>query len=208
MMKSKLLAAFGLLLLVSNVVSAQPFTTVQLPTVQRFSVTTSALVPDRGSAYLGGVNSSYQSSSQRGTPFFPSSRNRSGGATASGVSVSAYIHDFEEMDAAVLAKARRLRAGQPRQASQVCRPQRTSNPMSRDSEMRAITHAKERAQLAYAKESYDLAQKLIAKGKVAPARSLLRNAHKRGDAKLKLRIEQQLAELNRIPVRSRVASRP
>lgn len=85
-------------------------TVVQLPTVQNFGMSTSVLVPDRGRTYAGGVNRSYRSSTRRGTPFFPpSSRGYGGGTTANGVSVSAYIHDFEEMDRTLLEQAARNR---------------------------------------------------------------------------------------------------
>ena len=206
-MNSKLLAATGLLLFVVNAASAQPFTTVQLPTFQRFSIGTSVLVPDQGSVNLGGVNRSFQSSSQRGAPFLPSTGSRSRGASAGGVSVSAYIHHFEELDEAVLAEARRRRGGLPRQ--QVTQTQRrpATSSMSRVSDLRAKTRAKQRVQQTYAEEDYALAQKLLAKGKIGGARNLLSNAHKRGDAKLKSTIEQQLAELDRIPPRTRIVSR-
>ncbi len=206
-MNFKLCFACGWLLLVSTGASAQPFTTVQLPTFQRFSMSTSVLVPDQGSVNLGGVNRSFQSSSQRGAPFLPPTRSSSGGVSASGVSVSAYIHDLEELDAAVLAEARRRRGGLPRQ--QYAQPQRArpSVTMSRVSEVRATTRAKNRAQLAVAKEDYELAQRLIAKGKTGAARIALRNAYKRADASLKLTIEEQIAELDLAIPRSQVASR-
>ena len=42
--------------------------TVQLPTLQTFSVNTSVLVPDRGQTYLGGITRSRSRSSIRGLP--------------------------------------------------------------------------------------------------------------------------------------------
>ena len=74
---------------------------IQLPTYRYFSVGTSVLVPDRGSAYLGGVGHAAYGSSQRG-PF-----NRSHGSSigSAGISVHATIIDQDEIDRALLAEA-------------------------------------------------------------------------------------------------------
>lgn len=85
--------------------------TVQLPTFQQFGVSTTVVVPDRGSAALGGVRRAATGSNQFGFPGTPG--NRAGGATASagGMSVLVQIHDFEAMDRALLEQAAAMRPG-------------------------------------------------------------------------------------------------
>ena len=84
---------------------------VQLPTVGTFAISSSALVPDRGSASLGGVRSSASGSSQRGGLF--SNVARGGQTTASRVSVSATIIDLQEMDRAILQLGGDLKSPHP-----------------------------------------------------------------------------------------------
>lgn len=88
------------------VVAQQQPTTVQLPTYSYFSVGTTVSVPDRGSTYLGGVNRASSGMNEFGVPLMPF-RNRSIGSerSASNMRVSAYIHDFEAMEEAILRQA-------------------------------------------------------------------------------------------------------
>ena len=86
-------------------------TTVQLPTFSFFTVQTTVSVPDRGGAYLGGINRGRDSSIARG--FGPLQNRAIGGdRLASGASVHARIIDFEEIDRMLLAAAAR-RSGTP-----------------------------------------------------------------------------------------------
>jgi hypothetical protein len=73
--------------------------TVQLPTYRTFRSNSAVLVPDRGNAYLGGVNRARSGRNEFGTPLLPF-RNRAIGSelSASGTSVSVYIHDFAAME--------------------------------------------------------------------------------------------------------------
>lgn len=99
-------------------VHAQRFATVQLPTFRNFSMSTTVVVPDRGRVYAGGINRSYRSSSRRGTPLLPStSRGYAGGTSSSGVSVSAHIHDLQELDQARLAEWEQIKASRRRNTS-------------------------------------------------------------------------------------------
>ncbi len=91
---------------------------VQLPTFHSFSAGTTVLVPDRGGAYLGGVNRAVSGSVHRGVPLLGKTpglgrlgRNSTYGSTmsASGVGITATIIDHRELDAAVLAEAQALR---------------------------------------------------------------------------------------------------
>ena len=77
---------------------------VQLPSVDVFSVDTVVSVPDRGSMFLGGVRSHAGGKATAG-PL------RSGTAwgqasSASSASAHVWIHDFEAMDAELLAQGR------------------------------------------------------------------------------------------------------
>ena len=92
---------------------------VQLPTLRSFSVDTTVVVPDRGSAFLGGVSRASYGSNSYGVPGFSKLpglgrlfTNRSSGSSvsSSNASVSATIIDLHEMDEAVLAAAARQRA--------------------------------------------------------------------------------------------------
>lgn len=77
-------------------------TTVQLPTFSSFSVNTTVTVPDRGSAYLGGVNRAAAGRNEFGVPMLPFRPFRNVGIgrelSAASVWVTATIHDFEALD--------------------------------------------------------------------------------------------------------------
>jgi hypothetical protein len=100
------------LALVAGVASGQqpvpvgqlPATTVQLPSFSFFTVNTTVSVPDRGGAYLGGIDRAREGSTTRG---FGPLRNRGIGAerAAGGVAVQATIHNLDELDKTTLADA-------------------------------------------------------------------------------------------------------
>jgi hypothetical protein len=112
MRSSRYLITLGsvFLIVVFSLVSAAlaqqnvPATTVQLPSFSVFTVQTSVSVPDRGGAYLGGVNSGASNSSRYGIGPL-SNRGLSSSRSASGMSVSATIIDHDEIDRALLAEA-------------------------------------------------------------------------------------------------------
>jgi hypothetical protein len=81
-------------------VFAQQFA-VQQPVIENFSVATTVSAPDRGSVLLGGVGSA---ASGR-TVYGPFPFRSAWGVTqqSASASVHVYIHDFEAMDAALLA---------------------------------------------------------------------------------------------------------
>src|SRR5687768_9106514 len=74
---------------------------VQLPTFSFFSAATTVSVPDRGSAYLGGVGRAQSGRSRFGPPFLPAQGALGSSRSVGGLSVSAYIHDLREMDQAL-----------------------------------------------------------------------------------------------------------
>ncbi|MGY8769624.1 MAG: hypothetical protein ACKVH8_14500 [Pirellulales bacterium] len=97
---SSILMMLSLFLASTSLTSAQ---TVQLPTFRQFGVSTSVLVPTRGSTYLGGIgrNGEY-SNSRRGLPFLPGNRGISKSTSHAGMRASAYVHDFDAIDKALL----------------------------------------------------------------------------------------------------------
>lgn len=106
----------------ARAVAQQQPTTVQLPTFSYFSVGTSVSVPDRGSAYLGGVTRASSGRNEFGVPLMPFS-NRSIGSerSVSSARVSVYLHDFEAMEEAILRQA----------AASTLQPRRPVAPQSR-----------------------------------------------------------------------------
>ena len=110
-MRSQFLVAFALV--AGQSVFAQQV--VQQPVVGVMSVNTSVTVPDRGSAFLGGVSSAQSGRTQYG----PLRSGTSTGLTrqSSSISTSVYIHDFRAMDEALLTSQpassddRRMRSG-------------------------------------------------------------------------------------------------
>jgi hypothetical protein len=100
-----IIAAFvaGFLVLLTQTASSQ---TVQLPTFQFFSVSTTVSVPDNGGAFMGGINRAASGGNEFGVPglAFPGFQNRSFGQEMSASNVWAHvtIHDFDAMDQAIL----------------------------------------------------------------------------------------------------------
>ena len=91
---------------IHGAVAQQPGTTVQLPTFSFFSVGTTVSVPDRGSVTMGGVNRASSGRNEFGTPLLPFRpfKNTAIGTerSASSVRATAYIHDFDAMEEALL----------------------------------------------------------------------------------------------------------
>jgi len=86
----------------------RPGSAVQLPTFSHFSLGTTVSVPDRGAAYMGGIN---RSASGRNTfrspllPFRPFKNSAIGSEQSAGsMHVNAWIHDFETMDQYLLSQ--------------------------------------------------------------------------------------------------------
>lgn len=77
---------------------------VQLPSVRQFSYRGGVLVPDRGTATLGGNRSSARGAASHGLPLLPNLPRRSSGSqsSAGGVSATVTIIDLDEMDRQIL----------------------------------------------------------------------------------------------------------
>lgn len=115
--RSVYISALAMLLLAGHV-RAQGGNAVQLPSFHTFSVATTVNVPDRGSAFMGGITRSSSGRNELGVPGLGGIpmlgrgfRNVGIGRdqSAAGMSTSVYIIDHGEMDRALLAEAARRR---------------------------------------------------------------------------------------------------
>jgi hypothetical protein len=181
-----------LLAILLTTASAARAQVVQLPTFQFFSIDTSVMVPDQGTASLGGVNRSSTGSNQFGSPFFPSNRSYGSQTAAAGMSVSVKIHDFEAMDAALL-------GGTPEGAGRAGRdgvvagnPAGGSGPLASVAELAARKATTQAAEQAEAEQLLERGLKAQAEGKPGVAKVYLQMAAKRSTGKLK---QQVLAAL-------------
>lgn len=91
---------------------------VQLPHIQNFGVGSTIVVPDGGSAYLGGIKYGASGMNSRGVPLFSAlpglnrlGANRSIGSSVGGGSTTVHVQilDMEELDRQVLEEGRRRR---------------------------------------------------------------------------------------------------
>lgn len=89
---------FGEVLGPPLVIDQNVATTLQLPTFSFFTISTTVLVPDSGTGYLGGVGRGGSGSRSNGL----GSRAGASGVDIGGMTVTAQIHDFKAMDRALL----------------------------------------------------------------------------------------------------------
>ncbi len=172
---------------------AQAPTTVQLPSFQFFTVSTSGLVPDRGTMSLGGISTSGTSALASG-PFFPQSASGST-MNSSGMSISVQIHDMAELDAAVLAQTKPIGsassssvAGSPSTASQSIAEARRQH----EQETAAVDDQ--------ARDYYQRGLLAESNAQVGAAKVWYQMASRRATGSFKGEIESRLASLTRPPV--------
>ena len=186
--------------------------TVQLPTFEQFGVSTTVVVPDRGSLFLGGVNGSSRGGSRFG-PGVPGLGNRGMGRAidAGGMSISATIIDHSEIDRALLAEAARRRgekfdihgrpvADAPRLSPAVTR--QVSPPRERDLRRARTTtryvrneRSVPRAESHLAETYLQRAERAEAKGQPYQAKIFYQRVVKHGNATQKGYAEVRLAQL-------------
>lgn len=194
-------------------------TTVQLPTYRTFGVRTAVTVPDRGSVYLGGINRAYSGRNEFGTPLLPF-RNRSFGTqrSASGVSVSVYIHDFEELERELLSRA----GGSDPKLTTLRAPDGTTRavvrsdpgaadraaPLPSIEEIRRQRLADQDARQAEAEDFFERGQTAEAAGKTNVARMYYQMAAKRASGLLKEEVLAKLDAFRREPPPKLARSEP
>jgi Bacterial type II and III secretion system protein len=189
---------------------------VQLPTFRFFGLSTTVSVPDRGSAYLGGVSRSAMSRSERGLPIVSrvpvagrafGNRAIASHTESSGASVSAYIHDFEAMDEELLGRAGGLAnrsshssqrglgnadvvarsAGPSRRLSSAVQQSDASGRMN-IAEIRRLQQQHTIAAQAAARRDFERGRELLAAGQTGVAQVYLQRAAKHADAELRAEI--------------------
>jgi hypothetical protein len=173
---------------------------VQLPSYQFFSTDSSVWVPDRGTASLGGVSRSSTGSNEFGPPLFPGNRSYGSQTSATRATVSAQIHDFAEMDEALLAGSPAA-DGAGRQLAE-SRRQRDNAPRASVADLAARREATQAAAEAEAAQLLERGLKAQADGKPGPAKIYLQMAAKRSTGKLKQQVLAALAAANASPVDS------
>ena len=188
-------------------------TSVQLPTYHVFGTTTTVVVPDRGSAYLGGVNRSLRGQNRFGAPL-PVWGNRGFGqaSSAAGISARATLIDHDKLDRALLAAAARSRGAQfdvlGRPVGQASRKlpatlgNRTARTLGQGST--AQTHQLPGAARRGAAAETRRAATYMRRGRQAEAdgqphvaKVFYQRASRHGDATLKQRAESRLAHLEK-----------
>ncbi len=187
---------------------------VQLPTFQFFGISTTVSVPDRGSISLGGDASSSMSGFDNGFPGLGQipiagrpfgDRAIASRTQTSGLSVSAYIHDFEAMDESLLREGKLLTS---LEAGNVAIPSAQHiRPMVRDSAGRTSVAELRRQQTidrtqtaTSARRDFDRARQLLAEGKTGVAKAYLQRAGKTTDPALRAEIAVVLRNLSPPPV--------
>jgi hypothetical protein len=182
-------------------VLAQAPAVVQLPSISTFGVNTSVSVPDRGSTSLGGVGRSSNGS----TAFGPSAGrgNRSAGSSLSANrnSVHAQIHDAEEMDRQMLARAKGGSSGKSgaeadaaqRRLATARRSSAGQVPSGSVAEARRQRAAELAAQRDEATESLKRAREAAAAGKTSLAAAFYRQAGRLAAGDLKSQIDREAA---------------
>lgn len=209
----------------------RPGAAVQLPTFSYFSTGTTVTVPDRGRAYLGGVSRAATGRNEFGLPMLPLRPFRNSGIgremSASGVHVTATIHDFEAIDQYLLSQptafSRSLGSGRPRTALAAGRRPRAGNPTygaswnksavaqaARHSaasvaEARAARVRQQRQRGAEAAEFFRQGRKAEAAGKMGAARIFYQMAARRATGELKQQVAHRLAAVARPPDTSKIA---
>lgn len=197
------LTTFVVLLAPAALVAQQP-TTVQLPTFSFFGVGTSVSVPDRGSVYLGGVNRAATGMNEFGAPLMPF-RNRSFGMerSASNMSVSVFIHDFDAMEEALLggqaAPGTALAPRWPRSGPERLTA-RSATPAPPAPDVAQILEDRAREQVARRQEAEDFFQRgrsAEESGKPNVARIYYQMAARRAAGELKQQVAARLAAMDK-----------
>lgn len=184
---------------------AQQPVTLQLPTFSYFTVSTSVLVPDGGSAYLGSVNRARSGSTYRGVPFAsktpfhsPLATNRGTSHTVAGsnMSVHATIIDHADLDQQVLAQAVAQRGILAANVAAE-KPQPTATPIASITEIRQQQLAADDAKQQAARELFDKAVAYEEARQTGLAKIYFRMAAGRAVGDLKADALARLASLER-----------
>lgn len=161
--------------------------TVQLPTYRVFQMPLNVVVPDGGTAVIGGTKYSAASQSTRGLPLLgPVSRQQTLSRGSNSISVSATIIDHREWDAAVLAEAKRRQIARPKASQQLAAERMTQQIRPLRPAAQSVDEIAARAQRTVrTRQSREEAEALelirhgkqcLAKGQIGAARIFFRTA--------------------------------
>ena len=233
----KLRAAWLPMLILSAMVhwawAQEPGRVVQLPTFSMYTTGTTVAVPDRGSVYLGGIKRAATGRNEFGVPLLPFRpfRNNAFGQerSASGMYISATIHDFAAMDEYLLSQPVSTRwLGQsgavPRAIAGGASPPSASGHPAISTTWRLAAspsapptmslaearHQRARRQETRSEEAasfFTRGQKAEAEGKVNVAKIYYQMAARRASGHLKVRVLAKLDAIQHVGTRSTVAQR-
>jgi hypothetical protein len=183
------------LLLVFALAMAARAQTVQLPSFSNFSVDTTVVVPDRGSASLGG--NSRMATGSTDVNGIPRQRAIGLGQQTGRQQVMAQIHDPREADAALLGQA-----GGARGATNDRRPSTALAPRGADPALSSVVDLeRRRAELRSAAQreayaAFEKGRQAQAAGKPSVAAVYFRTAAKQADPALRKAIDAQLRRMS------------
>ena len=182
-------ALFAASLMPAKVLRAQA---VQLPTFSYFAIETSMMVPDQGTASMGGVSRSSSGSNQFGPPIFPGNRSYGSQSGAGMLRVTAQIHDLEAMDRALLGD----RSGDGQIAGSGLAGGNGLAPAGSVAELASRKAASQAAEQTAAAQLYQRARTAQIEGKPGVAKVYLQMAAKRATGELKQQVLAALADMN------------
>ncbi len=171
---------------------------VELPSFQSFGTSTTVVVPDRGAASLGGINSAASGQNQFGG--LPGNRSRSTTGQATSATVTAYVHDFDAWDQALLAEAARRR-----KAAGLAEPEQRSNQtLAGGSSATSVAEIEARRRAARpdpereAENYFSRARQAEETGKPRSARVYYQMAARRASGELKQRALAQIEAIGQV----------
>jgi hypothetical protein len=192
---------------VSNA-NAQPATTVQLPTFQFFTVSTSVLVPDRGSTVIGGNRTGSLGSNFYSNPYLGLVRTSSTGNVTSQMQLHAQVHDLREMDAALLSQTG---GGARPPLLYATNPQVSSAELPPAGSVADAARARQAELAAADREArgyYEQGLQAESAGRPSLARAYYQMASGKANESFKLEIRRRLASLPDPANASRTARKP
>jgi hypothetical protein len=207
------LAFISLAVASGDLLAQAPGSAVQLPTYSTFGANTTVTVPDRGSAFLGGVSRAATGRNELGVPLLPfrpfTNRGIGMERSAANMQVTAYIHDFDAMDEYLLSQPTRrfphgvqprtVYGARPRTNSVVRRAPPKSEPAARSgpaamsvAELRAKHLREQQTRTNDAVNFFERGKKAEAAGKLNVARIYYQMAARRATGDLKSQVAARL----------------
>lgn len=182
-------------------------TVVQLPTWRSFRTTTTVVVPDRGGMVLGGVHRARSGRQRFGSPALPGGVAMGSSRDASGLHLSAFIHDHQEMDRQLLGAGSGHRPADHGQSGQ--RPAKRFAAENSDpaplsvAKVRARQQAADRQRQVEADACLERGLDAAATGQPGVAKIYLQMAARRAAGELKQRVDLELKRLD-TPVAAKI----